>query len=258
MIEFLEERTIGDFSIVHFEISPEDAKKANFKMMFSYTAHRAVQPGKYTKIVEGNRIWMSDTTAERRDHITLQMMLDLATNHKVEPKMVLMFGLGIGYSASLAIEKGYSCKIVELRPEIIELVGAQLLQKYPGKVEIVQADALQYLPGEDDFYAVGWYDIWPDICTDNYSEYQMLYDRWRDHTFYQSAWAEDELLFELKDDCWNCDGSMQCPECDGEGFFDEDEEEWCGDCNGSGECEYCADEGGKEYSDEYLPEFKGE
>lgn len=260
MLEFLEERTVGKFSIIHFDVSEEDARRFNIQQLFN-RSNRTIDPGRYTKIVEGHpdNVWMSDTPAERRDHAILDAMLDRAIQEDIQPKTVLMFGLGIGYATSLVIEKGFSCKVIELNQDVIELVGMQIQKRYPGKIEIVQADALEYMPTEDDYFAIGWYDIWPTICTDNWEQYQLLYNRWRDHTYYQSAWAEYNLLCELREPCDNCGGTMECPDCEDEGGYYEDEDDedsWveCDTCQGNGGCEYCDD--GYEYSEEYVPEFE--
>lgn len=149
---------------------------------------RAPKPGWYTRLSEGNTVWMSDTTAERRDHA--EPVFHMATT---PPERVIINGLGIGMilSAALTFDSVKRVDVVEVDDRIIELVGPHYL-KDP-RVRIHHADAVEQMKNwdPDERWDVGWTDIWPDINPDNLPQMKQFSDFYGERCGWHGNWSED-------------------------------------------------------------------
>lgn len=192
----LEEGRKGDWYVEHFEITKEQAKDYNFGLMLSYQWHRSVRPGEYTRLRHEKRgIVMSTTPAEMRDLNVLDLRMRKIANSGNGRSFAHINGLGLGVATSKVLDCDRISKltVVEIDPDVIELVGTQLLDKYGDRLEIINADALQYKPPKDTRYSVVWHDIWDEINFDNWEQYKFLHRRWGRHTDWQESWGRDEL-----------------------------------------------------------------
>jgi hypothetical protein len=186
----LPEKTIGAWSIELMEVSADDAAFANMRSAFAFGGGgRHIPPGTYTSLKHNRYLWMSDTPAEIRGH------LDPIHEAAHEGGHVLINGLGIGMVAGaiLAMENVEKVTIIELSPEVIELVGPSLTEKYGDRVEIIQADAYEYKPPRGMRYSVVWHDIWADLCTDNLDGMGKLHRKYGRRCEWQGSW-EKRLL----------------------------------------------------------------
>jgi hypothetical protein len=149
---------------------------------------RAPNPGWYTRLDEHGQVWMSDTTAERRDHAEPVMVM--ASTH---PKRVLINGLGIGMvlTAALSFDSVEHVDVVEKDERVIKLVGPHYL-KDP-RVTIHHADAVEQMDrwNADDCWDVGWSDIWPTICPDDLPEMSKFTEFYGSRCGFHGNWSED-------------------------------------------------------------------
>lgn len=149
---------------------------------------RAPKPGWYTRLSEGLTVWMSDVTAERRDHAEPVFMM--STGH---PKRVVINGLGIGMvlSAALTFDSVEHVDVVEADQRVIDLVGPHYL-KDP-RVRIHHADAVEQMhkwaPGER--WDIGWTNIWPTITPDNLPQMKQFSDFYGERCGWHGNWSED-------------------------------------------------------------------
>ena len=106
---------------------------------------------------------------------------------------VLVNGLGLGIYAQAVLEKPdvQKATVIEIAPEVIELVGTHLLDKYGDRLEIIQADALEWRPPPRTRYDVVWHDIWDDICRDNLAAMKTLHRRYGRRCDWQGSWSRD-------------------------------------------------------------------
>ena len=113
----------------------------------------------YPAVLEDGREWMTITPNEIA---TMQDAIDAARGH------VVAMGLGLGYFALMASEKGSvsSVTVIEREEGVIALFERFILPQFPRreKVKIIRADAFEYaektLPKTDaDFVFV---DLWHD------------------------------------------------------------------------------------------------
>lgn len=222
---------IEKFEVVHpSDYTKEHEQRGNVTSPLAYMRlvweGRAPEPGWYTGLAEkGVGIWMSDTTAERRDHVEPVM----AMQH-LKAERVVINGLGIGMvlSAALTMDHVKHVDVVERDQRVIDLVGPHYL-KDP-RVRIHHADAFEQMKkwAPDKRWDVGWTDIWPDICPDNLSEMKQFTDFYGARCAMHGNWSEDIAKryvwdnYDEDDDLWS-----YLTEQDIEAFENDDEDaEW--------------------------------
>lgn len=149
---------------------------------------RAPKPGWYTRLTEGDVVWMSDTTAEREDHAEPV----LAIRHlKAERVLINGLGLGMVLSAALTFDHVKHVDVVERDGRVVELVGPHYL-KDP-RVRIHHADAVEQMKNwaPDERWDVGWTDIWPTITLENLPQMAEFTDFYGKRCGFHDNWSEE-------------------------------------------------------------------
>ncbi|MET8183979.1 hypothetical protein [Streptomyces sp. NPDC005336] len=184
---------------------------------------RAPKPGWYTRLSEGETVWMSDTSAERRDHAEPVFIMA-----SVKPERLLINGLGIGMvlAAVLTFDSVKHVDVIEKDERIIELVGPHYLRD--PRVRIHHGDAVeqmqQWAPGERR--DVGWTDIWPDISLENLPQMKEFADFYGKRCGFHGNWSEDLAKRLVWDDRYSERDYLKfLTEEDREWFEAEDEDE---------------------------------
>lgn len=175
----------GDYEIEDFSITKEEAS------FFNINSHgRPVQPGKYKRLYRGKHNWgtvvMSDTQAEKRDHINFV--------EKAEGN-ILINGLGLGWvvEALFLKPKVKHATVIEISDDVIKLTGHYLKEKYGNKLTIIKADALEYKLKSGEKYDYVWHDIWDDICADNWDTMTQLHKKYAKRCKFQDSWVRDRI-----------------------------------------------------------------
>lgn len=177
------EGSSGPWRIERFTVTEQEAR--SFRSMMLAGAGRGIEPGTYTKLVHKRRgIVMSDTPAERRDHM---FFVNAATGH------VLINGLGIGMCLNAVLQKPDVTKVtvVELDEDVIALSGPHYLAD--PRVEIVHCSAYDYQPPKGVRYGAVWHDVWDDICSDNYDAMKSLHRKYARRADWQGSWSRPEV-----------------------------------------------------------------
>ena len=183
----------GKWQIQHQTATEE---KADFKRRMGAIrgdwTWRGFEAGTYCILTNSNgfagEIMMSDTWLER---ITNQDILREARGD------VLLAGLGIGLVPAGIISKVNSLTIIELEPDVIKLIELPLrhyLGKQFNKLIIIQADIFRYVPTQK--FDIIYFDIWQDLCGDNYAETKTLhkrYRKWLNKDGWMNSWMRDEF-----------------------------------------------------------------
>ncbi|MER6605710.1 hypothetical protein ABT282_07290 [Streptomyces sp. NPDC000927] len=218
---------IAKFEVVH----PDDWTDAHQKRKdvvspLSYWCmerdNRAPKPGWYTRLSEGREVWMSDTTAERRDHAEPVFMMSTS-----RPERVIINGLGLGMvlAAALTFDSVKRVDVVERDDRVIELVGPYYLKD--DRVRIHHADALEQMGrwGADARWDVGWTDIWPDISAGNLGEMKQFTDFYGARCGFHGNWSEGMAKRSAWDNRhWDDEGLRYLSEVEVAQFSEEDEE----------------------------------
>lgn len=193
----------------------------------SFNEGRAPRPGWYTRLSEGDRVWMSDTTYERMDHI--EPVQEIAST---KAKHVVINGLGLGMvlAAALSYDFVERVDVVEIDQRVIDLVGPHYLKD--SRVRIHHADAIKQMQAwpADARWDVGWTDIWPDICADNLEEMKSFTNFYGPRCGFHGNWSEEIAKRQAWDNRHYEKGYLKfLTEEDVASFLDEDDEEYVED-----------------------------
>ncbi|MGI9492498.1 MAG: hypothetical protein ACR2QF_08875 [Geminicoccaceae bacterium] len=179
------EGAAGAWTVQRFTISEDDARLDQMRCAFTFSGggvRRAVRPGTFTRLMRGRTVVMSDTHAERFDHLE---PVRRATGS------VLINGLGIGVVLRnvLAKEDVTDVTVIELSPDVISLVAPHYDDP---RVTIIQSDAMTCKPPKGKRYQVVWHDIWDYICADNLPDMHKLHRRYGRIADWQGSWCRRE------------------------------------------------------------------
>jgi len=197
MLDWIKEGKLGPWSVEHFEITRE--KAAIYTIGCYGTYEVPPHPGTYTRLFHEKRgVVMSDTRQEMLHLRDFDNMLDDATIKKAH-----INGLGLGICTKMALDAGFRVAVVEVDPDVIELVGKQLLAMYPQGLAIYLGDALEWRPqtskGHKE-YGVVWHDIWDEASDEVWDQYKLLMRRWGRATQFQGAWGRDWILRQKREE----------------------------------------------------------
>ena len=162
-------------TIKRFSIDEEGRKMANLRAIMNYQpGFMGVSEGDYVKLHVNGTLMMSDTSMERRTNY------EFVKNARGD---VMIAGLGIGLILENIKEKVKSGEvksitIYEKYQDVIDLV----YPKYNDMpLKVICQDIMEYKPSKDEKYDTLYFDIWPDICTDNLNDIAILHQRWKNH-----------------------------------------------------------------------------
>lgn len=169
----------GDAVVTHFTVSQSQSR---------FTALQPggyVPAGDYVQLNVGGVLMMTDT---RHEQLTNYDVVRASKGH------VFIAGLGIGMICHAIADKREVKKITVLEKSqgVIDLVAPSL----PKKVEVVQGDIFDHKPTKGTLYETIYFDIWPDICTDNLPEMGKLHRRFRrclTPDGWMDSWCRDSL-----------------------------------------------------------------
>jgi len=168
--------------VEHFEVSASAAKMFNIRASFnSKDKSRYITHGKYTRLMNGPNVVMSNTPSEIADHVHF---------FKIAEGNVLVNGLGLGMVIEAIASKVKSLTIIEKNEEVIKLV-APTYASVPN-VSILHADAFEFKPEVGYKYDYVWHDIWTDICADNLKDMTKLHRKYGKKTHWQGSWRRKE------------------------------------------------------------------
>jgi hypothetical protein len=141
---------------------------------------RSTRPGTYTALKLNGRLWMSDTDAEKRDHMPAVWKID-----SLKAKRVL---------SALSFDHVEHVDVVEIDERVVSLVGAHYAKD--SRVHVHHADAYEQMSRwpVGTRWDVAWSDIWPDICLDNLEDMTRLRRSYGRRTEWHDCWSRDELL----------------------------------------------------------------
>lgn len=160
----------ADMSAIH---APRKVGKAEIRIdePDQFTRLRAALHGqpldseRYVRLFVNGVLFMTDAEFERLSNLAII---------RAAKGDVLIAGLGIGLILPPIQATCTSVTVVEKSADVIALVA----DKFPG-VRVVHADILDWKPQAGSRWDTIYFDIWPDICTDDLAEATRLHKRFR-------------------------------------------------------------------------------
>lgn len=182
--------------IQRFEIGPNDPGNLRERIRGS---GRQTREGTYTRLILNGQLWMSDTDAERRDH-----MLVLREAERVEARRVLINGLGLGMviKGLLSFEHVEHVDVVERDQRVADLVGPHYTQT--GRVAVHIGDAYEQCRRwpRGTRWDVGWSDIWADVSTDDLPDMARLNRSYGRRCGWHACWGQELIIRESRRRGW--------------------------------------------------------
>lgn len=196
MVVDLPEGESGNWKVERFTVSEEDAKFENMRSAFSgHGTH--IQAGDYTRLTRNGAVVMSDTPDEKRDHIAPVNEAQRRGRENAGGVTCLVNGLGLGMVtvALLSLPNVAHVTVIEIAPEVIELVGTHLSRKHGSRLEIIEADAYTWKPPKGERWSVAWHDLWDSKCGDNLDDMAKLHRKYGRRVDWQGSWGKEELRY---------------------------------------------------------------
>lgn len=187
---YAEKEEIGLARVQRFTVNKDYAKFFNIR---NY-GRDAIKEGDYVKLYVGNELMMSDTPMER------------TTNSEFVRKAngrVLIAGLGVGLIVNAILEKTEVTEVivVEKYDDVISIVAPKFNNN---TLKIIHSDIFDYKPLKSEKFDTIYFDIWPDICTDNLEQIKLLHNRFKNKlnkdnpNRFMNSWVKERLQYERK------------------------------------------------------------
>jgi len=189
--------TSGDWKVERYDV---DIVTASISRMRD--GNRYCPAGRYTRLVCGSDVVMSDTRAEKRDHLRFV---------RAAKGKVLINGLGLGMALGAVLRKkkdedkdGYDghlvteVTVIEKSEDVIKLVADNYTSD--PRVTVINADAFEWKAPRGSRWDCVWHDIWNDICTDNLPEMKRLHRKYGGRCNWQMSWCRDICEMEMARD----------------------------------------------------------
>lgn len=169
--------------VAKFTVEPDNLEN----LRNAFHGGRDTPPGDYHKLEIDRVLWMSDTDAERRDHLA-----PLCEARDFGDATAIVNGLGLGciVGALLALDVAH-VDVVEADERVAQIIGGWYEKTYPGRVTVHHADAYTIKWPVGKGWTLAWHDIWPTICSDNLSEMGRLHRRYGNRVVWQGSWAKE-------------------------------------------------------------------
>lgn len=178
----------GDWKISKFTVTKEEADLEHLRAIFNpQRPYRVCPPGEYTRLTCKGTIIMSDTPDEIRDHMP---MVYAAKGD------ILITGLGLGMVLQACLRKPEvaHATVIELSPDVINLVGNHYQQMFGDRLTIINVDAMTWKPPKGTHYGAVWHDIWEHICGDCLPSMRTLRNRFRKVSDWQGIWSYEYAM----------------------------------------------------------------
>jgi hypothetical protein len=168
-------------------------------MIIGLKSGRSARPGTYTKLTIGGRLWMSDTTAERRDHFEPLLKI---WRHRARRVVINGLGLGMIVKAALAVPSVEHIDVVEADARVAALVGPHYAAT--GRVTVHVADAYEQARrwSTGTRWDVGWSDIWPDLCEANLPGMARLNRSYGRRCDWHGCWGQAAIKAHMRRHGW--------------------------------------------------------
>ncbi len=189
--ELVPEGQQGIATVRHFEVDAQMSMFTSIRaIQHGLDAH--VRAGQYAQLLVGRTLMMSDTSMEKRTNT--------AFTYRAHGQ-VLVAGLGLGLILFAIADKPSveHITVIEKYQDVVDIVGPAVKAKLGDKVTNICADIFDWRPAKGAKFNTIYFDIWPNICTDNLKDITKLHrafarklDR-SDPGCWMDSWQRDAL-----------------------------------------------------------------
>lgn len=161
---------------MYIELNFEERKSGDWSIETFY------QDGiKYQKLVHKGVIMMINTP---------EIVKDFEAFLKIGDGSILINGLGMGMCNVHFLKKETvtDLTVIEYNKELVDFIRPYFADE--PRCTIIHADALTYEPPAGKRYDFVWHDIWTTQSASNVKNMDILFDKYKDITGWQSAWRE--------------------------------------------------------------------
>lgn len=182
---FQNEKQVGLAKVTPFDFLHKDDPLFNLRQLREDPMF-VVRDGEYVKLHVNGELMMSDTGMER---ISNKPFIKNANGD------VLIAGLGIGLIVYNILENKNitSITIIEKYQNVIDLVSPNFNDP---RITYINADIFEWKPAKGVKYDTIYFDIWPQICTDNLKDISLLHNRFKSFKKsggWMNSWLKDYL-----------------------------------------------------------------
>ena len=198
--------TKGVASIKITDISEKEARLYNLHCIINDRPMMMLEAGTYTNLFVNGDIMMSDTPMEQNTN--WEFMREAHGD-------VLIGGLGIGlilYNLREKVANGIvtSITVMEKYQDVIDLVLPRIQPFFSKEsLKVILQDVLEYKPAKEEKFDTIYFDIWPSISSDNYSDMVLLHRRWGRHlreNGWMSSWCKKHV-YQLYKEAMDCEST---------------------------------------------------
>ena len=198
MVQVVMPVKVGSAEVTHFDVSERESRMT----MLSHRPYLSyVPPGRYARLTIGGMVVMSDTEMERKTNAS-------AVRHAVGDVLVGGLGLGMVLIGMARKPEVRTVTVVETSQDVMQAVWPQVsrfLGRKARKVTIVHADVREFKTATK--FDAAYFDIWPDISTENLPEMARLAQRFKgrlrrdgERKPWMGSWMQDYLRDERRSD----------------------------------------------------------
>jgi len=193
MFQVVPEGVEGEVKISHFEVSKMDSTFTMIRAMQNPLSY--VPEGVYCRLTVGRTLMMTDTSMEKRSNY------GVVQNSRGN---VLIAGLGIGMVLLPILEKPEveTVTVIEKYKDVIKLVETHIREAAGDagkKLQVIVADIFEWVPPKGGKWDTLYFDIWPDMCTDNLKDMEKLHRKFarrKTPGAWMDSWQKDYLKYQ--------------------------------------------------------------
>jgi hypothetical protein len=195
MSQIVPEGVEGHCSISHFGISKVESNFTAIRSAVRSSSLEYVPEGVYCRLTVGHTLMMTDTHMEQNSNYSVV---------RQAKGSVLIAGLGIGMVLLPILEKPEvtSVMVIEKYAEVVKLVEPHIRAaagENASKLKVIVADIMEWQPPKGEKWDTIYFDIWPDICTDNLKDMEILHRRFAKRKApggWMDSWMKGRLKFQ--------------------------------------------------------------
>jgi len=190
MADVIPEGKEGCAKISHLQVTAEASDMTRMRAVLKGDFDQIVREGSYVQLHVKGRLMMSDTQMEQQSNRTF-------IQHAKGDVLIAGLGVGLILLPILPREEVTSVTVIEKYPDVIRLVEPHVRKaagSHAAKLTVIEANIFEWKPLRGSRYDRIYFDIWPNVCTDNLDQINRLHRKFGRYCKGQMvSWMQDKL-----------------------------------------------------------------